>query len=236
MGKKKAARRKKAGNFKLSIRDKHILHALEPVVEAIAKIFGSNCEVVLHSLEDLKHSVIKIENGYITGREIGSPLTDFGIKILKDPNLLTNEVTDVYYTKTKDGKTLKSITTLIKNDEGKIIGLLCINFNLSAPLIDFLQDFLSSPKTSIKTREHFVSSVQELINNSLNEAISKVNKKRVISNLEKNKFIVSELYSNGIFDIKDAIDIVAQELGVSRYTIYNYLREVKVKLGRNKNK
>jgi len=236
MDKKKIVQRKKVGNSKLNIIDKQMLHTLEPVVEAIAKIFGSNCEVVLHSIEDLEHSIIKIENEHVTGREIGSPLTDFGIKMLEDVNSLSSDVTEVYYTKTKDGKILKSVTILIRNDKRKPIGFLCINIDLSVPLIDLLQNFLPSSRMPIETTEHFVSNTQELIDNTLNETISKINKKRGISNSEKNKFIVSELYSKGIFNIKDAIDIVAQEISVSRYTIYNYLREVKVKLSKNKSK
>jgi len=214
--------------IKLSRKDRVILHAIEPIVEGIAKIFGSNCEIVLHSLGDWEHSIIKIENGYITGRKIGSPLTDFAIKILEDANSLSSNVTETYYAKTKDGKTLKSITILIRNDEEKPIGFLCINVNLSAPFVDLLQDFLPSPGTAIKATEHFASSVQELINETLDEAISKINKEKSILNSEKNKLIVFELYNKGIFDIKGAVDIVAKKIGVSRYTIYNYIREAKV--------
>lgn len=234
MGKKKTMQRKKVGNSKLSIMDKQLLHAIEPIVEAIAKIFGNNCEVVLHSIEDLEHSVIKIENGHVTGREKGAPLTDFGIKMLEGANSLSSDVTETYYAKTKDGKTLKSVTVLIRNDKRKPIGFLCINVNLSVPLIDLLQNFLPSPRISVKTTEHFVSNTQELIDNTLSKAISKVNKEKGISNLEKNKFVVFELYSKGIFDIKNAVGIVAQEIGVSRYTVYNYIREAKVKLNKSK--
>ena len=44
---------------------------------------------------------------------------------------------------------------------------------------------------------------------------------------EKNRMAISILHSRGIFDIKGSVDIVAKELGVSRYTVYNYLKEVK---------
>ena len=237
MERKKQSSKEKIKIIKFSEKDKkerEILHALEPIAEGIAKLFGNNCEVVLHSLEDLQHTVIKIENGYITGREIGSPLTDLGIKILKDANSLKNNVIGSYYTETKDGKILKSITILIRNDKGEPIGFLCINVNLSVPLIDLLQDLLPSSGITIKNTEHFVSNTQELINDTLNEAISKTNKEKSIPNSEKNKFIVFELYSKKIFDIKGVVDIVAQKLGVSRYTIYNYIREAKVRLSQNK--
>lgn len=220
--------------IKFSRKDREILYALEPIVEGIAKLFGSSCEIVLHSLEDLRCSIIKIENGYITGRKIGSPLTNLGIKILEDANSLKNNVTKSYYTKTKDGKILKSITTLIRNDKGESIGFLCINVNLSVPLVDLLNDFLPYEGITIKTTEHFVSNTHELIDSALDEAISKTNKDKRIPNSEKNKLIVFKLYNKEIFKIKGAVDIIAQKIGVSRYTIYNYVREAKVKLSQNK--
>ena len=41
--------------------------------------------------------------------------------------------------------------------------------------------------------------------------------------------IVSFIYDENSFLIKGAIDQVANELQVSRYTIYNYLEELKIK-------
>ena len=87
---------------------------MDPIVEGVAKLFGRNCEVVLHSLNDLQHSIIKIKNGEITGRKLGSPVTDLSIKILKEINFSGDNVSS-YYTKTKDGKILKSVTIVIKN-------------------------------------------------------------------------------------------------------------------------
>jgi predicted transcriptional regulator YheO len=218
------------GIIKLSKRDKAILRAFEPIVEGIAKMFGSNCEVVLHSLEDLQHSIIKIENGHVTGRKVGFPLTDFAIEMLKDKSLLKSGSTDIYYNKTKDGKTLRSISIIIRNDEEKPIGFLCINLNLSSSLISLIKDFSLSSNMSINEPEHFVSSVQELINIATDKAISKINGEKDIPNSDKNKLIVFELYNKGIFNIKSAVDIVAQKIGVSRYTVYNYIREAKIKL------
>jgi len=214
--------------IKLSDYDKKILHIMVPIVEGVAKLFGKNCEVVLHSLNDLQHSIIKIENGEITGRKLGSPVTDLGIKILKEVNFSGDNVSS-YYTKTKDGKILKSVTILIRNTQEKPIGFLCININLSASLMEFVQELFPNSKTLVNTLEHFPVDTNELINKTLEEVIAKIAKKQDVPNTDKNKLIVLELYNKGIFDIKGTIDLVAKEIGVSRYTIYNYIRETKVK-------
>ena len=209
-------------------KDREIFRSLEVVVEGIGLAFGNNCETVLHSLEDTSHSIVKIVNGHVTGRKVGSPLTDFGIEILKKAHALEKDVIGVYYSKLDDGRQLKSVTILIRNTQGKPIGFMCINIDLSIPLLDFLKEFL--PKTdefSNNIVEHFPLGVKDLIFIILEKVMNNVNIQREISFSEKNKMIVLELYKREVFNVKGVVDLVAKELGISRYTIYNYLREAK---------
>jgi predicted transcriptional regulator YheO len=213
--------------IRLTDSDREILRALEPVVDAIATLFGNNCEVLLHSLEDLSRSVVKIANGHVTGRSEGSPITDLGIKTIRNAHSGAGDVVGSYFSKTSTGKTLKSVTALIRN-ESKPIGLLCINLDLSVPLEDVLRTFAVNWNGSgVESPENFAMSSEELIHVTLDKAIEKMSRERQISANTRNKKIVQELYQQGIFDIKGAVDLVAKELGVSRYTIYNYLREIR---------
>jgi predicted transcriptional regulator YheO len=211
----------------ISPRDKQILKAMKPVVDGIVMSFGNSCEVALHSFENLDRSIIYIRNGHITGRSEGSPITGLGMKILKEAEEDSETITGCYYSKTTDGKTLRSVSTLIRNGVGKPIGMMCINFNMSTPLVDILDTFQNSGEKKDKTPENFVNNIDDLIKTTLRDTISAINSHNHIPNNEKNKTIVFELIKKGIFDIKGAIDIVARELAVSRYTIYNYIRENK---------
>ncbi len=47
--------------------DFDILKSYEAVVDGLAMLIGSHCEIVLHSLQDLKCSAIRIANGEHTG-------------------------------------------------------------------------------------------------------------------------------------------------------------------------
>ncbi|WP_348231270.1 helix-turn-helix domain-containing protein, partial [Salmonella enterica] len=47
------------------------------------------------------------------------------------------------------------------------------------------------------------------------------------SNIAKNRQIVLNLYEIGIFDIKDAINQVADRLNISKHTVYLYIRQFK---------
>lgn len=49
--------------------DFDILKSYEAVVDGLAMLIGSHCEIVLHSLQDLKCSAIRIANGEHTGRQ-----------------------------------------------------------------------------------------------------------------------------------------------------------------------
>lgn len=207
-------------------KDKEILDAVKPIVDGIAVFFGESCEVLLHSFESLDQSIIHIKNGHITGRSLGSPITDLGMKILNESSESDRMVTDCYYSKTTDGKTLRSVTILIRNRSNKPIGMMCINLNMSAPLMDILGAFSPHSKEEKVNPENFVNNVDDLVKTTLREAINSINSFN-IPNHEKNKTIVNELIKKGIFDIRGAIDIVAQELSLSRYTVYNYMRENK---------
>lgn len=72
--------------------DFDILKSYEAVVDGLAMLIGSHCEIVLHSLQDLKCSAIRIANGEHTGRQIGSPITDLALRMLHDMGLTYHNV------------------------------------------------------------------------------------------------------------------------------------------------
>ncbi len=214
--------------FPLDAADNAILKSMEPAVGAIARIFGPYCEVLLHALDDLSHSVRCIANGHITGRTIGSPITEFAMHILRDSRKTRNQIFGPYPSMAKDGRQMRSITAVIHNQNERPIGMLCINMDLSAPFIDIVGEFLRHTMDADKgPKEQFASSVEELISRSLDEVHTALSRERQLSPVARNKRIVSELNQRGIFEIKGIIEYVAKEMGLSKYTIYNYLREVK---------
>ncbi len=96
-------------------------------------LIGSHCEIVLHSLQDLKCSAIRIANGEHTGRQIGSPITDLALRMLHDMTGADSSVSKCYFTRAKSGVLMKSVTIAIRNRDHRVIGLLCINMNLDVP-------------------------------------------------------------------------------------------------------
>ncbi|WP_435132719.1 helix-turn-helix transcriptional regulator [Plesiomonas shigelloides] len=209
-----------------SEQDHEILNSYHAVVDGLAALIGSHCEIVLHSLEDLKHSAVRIANGEITGRTIGSPITDLALRMLHD--MEDASVSRAYFTRAKGGGALmKSITIAIRNHENRVIGLLCININLDAPFSQVLKAFMPEEARETPSNVNFASSVDELVAQTLEFTIEEVNNDRSVSNNLKNRQIVLALYEKGIFDIKDAINQVADRLNISKHTVYLYIRQFK---------
>lgn len=211
----------------LSDEDHAILASYFPVVDGIATLIGSHCEIVLHSLEYLENSAIYIANGHNTGRTIGSPITDRALQSLR--HMQTDSVSKPYFTKAKGGVLMKSVSIAIRNRKQHVIGLLCINMNLDVPVSQFLSTFIA-PTESEQAAENgvnFASSVDDLVVQSIDSTIAEVRNDQRIANNSKNRQIIVSLYEKGIFEIKDTIHQVAERLGISRHTIYLYIRQLK---------
>lgn len=215
---------------KIAEDDKKFLARLEIIVEGIAKAFGTNCEVVLHSLEDPSRSIIKIVNGHVTGRDVGAPLTDLAVDILGEAGSLESDVVGSYFNKTSNGRLLKSVTMVLRSASGKAIGFMCINIDLSAPLANFIRDFEVTGEGFVAENvvERFPLSVDELVSKTTELVMKNINIQSEKSPSEKNKLIVQELYEKGMFNIKGVVDIVAKEMGISKYSVYNYIRDAKL--------
>jgi predicted transcriptional regulator YheO len=209
-----------------------ILQSYEAVVDGLASLIGPFCEIVLHSLESLDTSAIRIANGENTGRQVGSPITDMALKMLKDIEGSERNFSRPYFTRAKGGVLMKSITIAIRNGNNRVIGLLCINVNLDAPFSQILQSFMPTEEAKeAASSVNFASDVVELVDQTVEHTIEEINGDKSVSNNTKNRQIVMDLYDKGIFDIKDAINRVAERLNISKHTVYLYIRQRKTEEG-----
>jgi hypothetical protein len=63
--------------------------------------------------------------------------------------------------------------------------------------------------------EHFGASPHEVVMEAADNVIASVQKDVMITSKFKNKAVVNQLYNNGIFELKDAVKIVAARLGIT---------------------
>lgn len=212
----------------LSDIDRQILSSYKAMVDSLADYLSPSSEVVLHSLEDYNNSVIKIANGHHTGRKIGAPITDIALKMLSEIKNSDDKTCKTYFTRAKNGNSLKSNTTAIYGEKGKIIGLLCMNLNLDTSFVDFVRCFFpdkdQTAQNSQENNEIFANSTNELVLSALDNIVFEVNNDSFVSSINKNKEIIKRLHDKGIFNIKDSPNLVADYLKISKNTVYLHLR------------
>lgn len=204
-----------------------------PLVDFIADIIGPHCEVLLHDIVDVENSVIAIRNGYISGRYVGCPLTDLGFKVLENVAYQRQNSLVNYRSKTDTGEKLISSTYYIKDEEDKLIGMLCVNIlNQSGSFASraFAEAQLSAlfpqgkgAEEGDEIAESLSSSLDGVVGSAIEKELEKcgVDAER-LSPEEKNN-IIQSLRCNGIFKIKGAISQVAMTLKISESTVYRYL-------------
>lgn len=211
--------------MKLTKIDKQILESYTYMLEGLANYLGPGYEFVLHSLENLDRSVIKIINGFHSGRTEGAPITDLALKMLQQ--IRENDCEHqhhTYFNYSHEGVPLKSTTISILGENNRIIGLLCINFYLSTPLSSIVETLSDTHVRNTRSDENFSSNLGDLISSVLDEAIQQVYADGSVSSTNRNKEIISILYEKGIFNMKDAVNHVAQKMGISKNTVYMHLR------------
>ncbi|MDE1254278.1 PAS domain-containing protein [Vibrio aestuarianus] len=218
----------KSFNAEFTDKDREFLATNFRLADTIADFIGPHCEVVIHSFESFEKSVVKIVNGHHTGCNVGSPITDIGLKALRIFEQ-TGEVTPkCYFTNSKDGSLLKSTTCVLAGENGKPIGLFCININLSHPFPEIIKTLMPNvAHTSVAVNENFRSSATDVIEQALSHAIQEIENDPSVNLKSKNKTITKLLLENGIFELKEATAIVAERLGITRHAIYKYIREFK---------
>jgi predicted transcriptional regulator YheO len=185
--------------------------------------------VVLHDLRDLERSIIKIENGHVTGRKVGGSITDQGLKLLREaPN---DDMLLSYQSVTNDGRPLKSSSIIFRNQKRKPIAAICINFDIS-DIHNFnlaMEDIfgISNEAADRAPFETFQSDIASTMNEMADSVIRKSGKAIPLSNKKDRIEIINSLEDQGFFLTKGAVKFMARKLGVSKYTVYNYLDEVR---------
>lgn len=207
-----------------------------PLVEYLGKVFGENCEVILHDLTNIEHSIVAIANGHITSREVGGHITDFGLEVVHDPRYQDKAYAVNYPGSTPDrSRMFKSSTYFIRDEAGITIGLLCMNVDITdflktKQLIDQVTSFDTIPQQSAQdgaiTQETFASSVEETMAHSIDRIMAGFTVPPQRLTIDEKKSIVEKLHSRGVFALKGSVNTVAKRLDVSEPTIYRYLRDI----------
>ncbi|MDY5612634.1 helix-turn-helix transcriptional regulator [Dysosmobacter sp.] len=218
------------------------------LTEFLGQALGPDYEVALHDLTDKNRSIIAIANNHVSGREIGAPLTNVALSILRDKSYETSDYRLHYYGVSVNGKDLRSSTMFIKQN-GRLIGMLCINFDdsryraLSNQLMGlchpdiFVEDVVipsipepgaaSAPPPARHAPEKFRNSTEAVAIDAINRELERLGVTADRLTSEERLKIINALETNGIFLLKGAVKDVAAGLHCSQASVYRYLSQVK---------
>lgn len=220
--------------FQPTIDGERLIAVFSALVEPLGSSLPSSTEVVLHDLSKLPNSIVAI-HGTVTGRRVGDPATDY---LLEKLGRLTDDNAVGYETHLADGRRIRSSTMIIRDVSGQPVAALCLNSDLS--VWESVQGVVASmlgsatalaaPRPVTPTThddpELFATDVDQLAAHLIKRAVGQVDVPVELMQKRHKVAVVRDLKERGMFHLRDAVDMVATSLGVTRFTIYNYLNEI----------
>lgn len=205
------------------------------LLDMLESQMNANDEIVLHDLsKEYDHTIVDIRNGHVTGRKIGDCGSNLGLEVLR--GTVENGDRYNYVTHTHTGKILRSSTLFIHNDEGRVVGSICINKDITESLK--MEEYLrnenkyslsheNSAESEHETKEVFFNNIGELLEYMLQSAVSHVGKQVTLMDREDKCKFLKYLDDKGVFVISKSGERVCEFLGISKFTLYNYLDSVR---------
>ena len=207
----------------MGMEDKEMFNNLCEIAKMISETFGYHCETVIHDCEHYENFIAAIYNGHVSGRKKGDCVYVTGDPVPEDAFANIDPGTNYMNCQvvTTGGKTIKSSTVYFKG-ENYHYGL-GINFDISsyAGMRDALDKLIS---TSTELAEELHS--RQSINQILNESISQVGVPAEEMGKHDRMRVIRMLHERNVFQMQKAVPYVAERLKISRFTVYNYLREL----------
>ncbi|MCM3501166.1 helix-turn-helix transcriptional regulator [Microbacterium sp. P26] len=230
----------------------HLLRVLDAVVQTLGSALPSSVEIVLHDLDRLPNSIVSV-SGDVTRRSIGDPATDVLLQAI-----VSGQADSMvgYQTRLPDGRELRSSTQIVRDSQGHQVAAVCVNADVTAWLqmrdlvtrvLQPLSAVGSAPAAPVAAvpnelsehrgeapsaaGERFPKDVDELAAHLLSDAVGAVGIPVDLMKKEHKLAVVSRLRQRGMFLLRDAVEMVAAHLHVTRFTIYNYLNEIERQSG-----
>ena len=192
-----------------------------------------------------RKQIIAIANSHISGRKLGAPLTNMSLSILRDKSYEHTDYHLHYYSINVNGKDLRSSTFFIK-DSGKLIGLLCINFDdsryraISDHILKlchpdlFVTDVLPQAGATwdealedCPAAEKFCNSADAVAVDAINWELERMGVTPKQLTPEKRLQVIAALEAGGLFLLKGAVKSAAASLRCSQASVYRYITQIK---------
>lgn len=213
---------------------------LRPVVDLMEQILPPNTELVLHDLTHPDASVVAIANGQVSGRSVGSPILGgpkndqaftAAFATTTEASGGGHAMVGVYPTVSPAGTPLKSATVIFRSESGIPLAALCANVDLQmlklvhawvGRAIDGPSNVKANGETHVESAD-----MDALMAEIIESAVQNLAKPVLLMTKDEKSKAVEEMLRRGLFIVKGSVPRAAKALGLSRYTVYNYLEEIR---------
>lgn len=201
---------------------------LETLADFISALMGPDSEVAVHDMADPRCSLKVLRNGSLSGRRLGAPATDLALRMAQEctgkdtPHYRIN-----YRSKTRDGVLLRSSTLALKDHEGKVVAMLCVNSDDSRYLraMEAVQALLPAELADGLHQETLSASVDDVGVEIMQGVLATYGVEPVRMSSDEKARVVAELDQRGLFNIRGFVGKAALALDISEPTLYRYLKQ-----------
>ena len=210
------------------------------LVDFLGHILGPDYEIALHELTNDSNRIVAIANGELTGRHIGSPLSNTMLEYVAGNLYETQDYVLGFESVSASGKKMCCNSMFIKGRSGELAGLLCINFDasryqeLSARILDLCGSAIrpAAPSgTRLIADSADPSEAERAYPTSIAGATASIVSHVVAAypvpvdrlTQDEKMEIMETLNHKGVFLLKGSVSYVAKELHSSEASIYRYL-------------
>ncbi|NIZ47657.1 PAS domain-containing protein (plasmid) [Entomospira nematocerorum] len=229
------------------------LEEYSKLITFLTKVLGSSYEIVLNDLYDPENSIIQIHHSHISERKPRESLSSFALKLWYTKAYLDKDYICNYQSQARNQRILRSSTFFIKDDQGELLGMLCINYDNTrhhelAKAIVALghpDGFLThhpvlhdNEVIDVNIQERFNESSHEIICEVINDRLRvqginvldlsyEMRRKWILQlSFEEKLDIIKKMKDHGVFFLKGAVSEVSKELHCSQPSIYRYLSKI----------
>lgn len=205
------------------------LRILAEIIGPLTRSLGPNYEIVLHNYRLPDRSIVAVA-GKITERRVGSAMFEIGLSVVGEGDRAQDRLN--YLAKEANGRIVKCSTIVLRDDNRKVYGALCISLDVTAirhaaAVLHTLSGQHAEPKPTT-----FSNDIRDVIDVALREVLA--GRAGPLLSRDERLEVFRALDVRSIFSVKRAMSRVAAALGVSRATAYACLQTVRVDPARAK--
>ena len=188
--------------------------------QAIAALLHPYGEVVIHDLQSGKIAAIW---NPVSKRRVGDE------SLIDDdfPSAGGDGCLGPFKKVGRRGEQIKTVSAILPGEMGQPIGLMCINLDVTdaSNAMRYLSSMLGSDKP--KPEPLFSIDWRERIQELVYASATQLGKSPQGLTRKDRTAIVARLDAEGLFETRKAVDHAANVFGMSRTSLYNYLREIR---------